>query len=274
MQLSTKKVLVINPNTTEAMLQGFLAQARRNLPQEIELVGISAPRGVAVVSTRATFVIAAQSVLETWASYSSAVRGGEGPDAVVIACFGDPGVAALRELLPIPVFGLAEESLRSTAKAYQRFAVVTAGPAWKSMLDELISHLDLTSSYAGTYAIDANGLVAAREPERFRALMQSAIEAAEHNGAKAIVLGGAALAGSAHLYHSKVPLVDCVDSAFASITEAGRYANLKPPACSCATSVDSSGLPPELAALLRQRSDSLSDRSTGPSTEPWSAGGR
>ena len=50
--------------------------------------------------------------------------------------------------------------------------------------------------------------------------MQNAIEAVERNGAQAIVLGGAALAGSAHLYQAKVPLIDCVESAFASIANA------------------------------------------------------
>lgn len=251
----TAKVLVINPNITGAMLDGVLVQARRSVPPEIELVGVSARRGVAVISTRATFAIAAQSVLETWASYRSAAQAEGIPQAIVVACFGDPGVAALREVVPMPVFGLAEASLRSTATTHGRFAIVTAGPAWKSMLDELVRQLGLEGSYAGTQTIDANGLGAARQPEQFRALMQNAIEAAEKNGAQAIVLGGAALAGSAHLYQAKVPLVDCVASAFASIVSASQAVQE-----SRATgvphqplkSVDSFGLAPELAALLRQ----------------------
>ena len=257
MQSPTKKILVINPNITEAMVEGVLSHARHSLPRGVELVGISARRGVAVVATRATFAIAAQSVLETWASYSGAAGCGAPPHAIVIACFGDPGVTALRELVPFPVFGLAEESLRSTARKYERFAIVTAGSVWKSMLDELVWQLDLKSSYAGTYAIDANGLSAAQEPERFRALMQSAIEAAEHNGAKAIVLGGAALAGSVQLFHSKVPLVDCVESAFASIASSCLSAKARDLPYSFLTRVDSFGLSPDLAEMLRQGSASV-----------------
>ena len=101
-------------------------------------------------------------MLETWACYRSAAQAETAPQAIVVACFGDPGVGALRELVPIPVFGLAEVSLRSTARTHGRFAVVTAGPAWKSMLDELVRQLGLEGSYAGTYAIDANGLGATR----------------------------------------------------------------------------------------------------------------
>lgn len=252
MQSPKTKILVINPNITGAMLDGVLVQARRSLPPAIELVGVSARRGVAVISTRATFAIAAQSVLETWACYRSAAQAETAPQAIVIACFGDPGVAALRELVPISVFGLAEASLRSTARTHGRFAVVTAGPAWKSMLDELVRQLGLEGSYAGTYAIDANGLGATRQPEQFQALMQNTIEAAERNGAQAIVLGGAALAGSAHLYQAKVPLVDCVESAFASIANASLTGQARDFPHQPLTSVDSFGLAPELAALLRQ----------------------
>lgn len=59
MQSSKTKILVINPNITGAMLDGVLVQARRSLPPAIELVGVSARHGVAVISTRATFAIAA-----------------------------------------------------------------------------------------------------------------------------------------------------------------------------------------------------------------------
>ena len=246
----TTRILVINPNITDAMLEGVLVQARRSLPPSVELVGVSARRGVAVISTRVTFAIAAQSVLETWACYRSAAQAEPPPQAIVVACFGDPGVAALRELVSIPVFGLAETSLRSTARTHGRFAIVTAGPAWKSMLDELVRQLGLEGSYAGTYAINANGLGATRQPEQFRALMQSALEAAERNGAKAIVLGGAALAGSAHLYHAKVPLVDCVASTFASIMNTSLPGEARDLTIQPSTSVDSFGLAPELAALL------------------------
>lgn len=252
MQSSKTKILVINPNITGAMLDGVLVHARRILPPAIELVGVSARRGVAVISTRATFAIAAQSVLETWACYRSAAQTETALQAIVVACFGDPGVAALRELVPIPVFGLAEASLRSTARTYGRFAIVTAGPVWKSMLDELVRQFGLEDSYAGTHAIDANGLGASRQPEQFRALIQNAIEAAEGNGAQAIVLGGAALAGSAHLYQATVPLVDCVKSAFASIVNASLAGQARDFPQQPLKSVESVGLAPELAELLRQ----------------------
>ena len=106
-------------------------------------------------------------MLETWACYRSAAQAETAPQAIVVACFGDPGVGALRELVPIPVFGLAEVSLRSTARTHGRFAVVTAGPAWKSMLDELVRQLGLEGSYAGTYAITPTVLVRRASPNSF-----------------------------------------------------------------------------------------------------------
>ena len=46
-------------------------------------------------------------------------------DAVVVACFGDPGVDALRVLVRVPVIGIAAASFIQAAFLSQRFAIVT-----------------------------------------------------------------------------------------------------------------------------------------------------
>ena len=47
-----------------------------------------------------------------------------GHDAVVIAAFGDPGLQALREVLPMPVTGLTEAALMSACLLGQRFSII------------------------------------------------------------------------------------------------------------------------------------------------------
>lgn len=52
-------------------------------------------------------------------------------DALVIGCFGDPGIRALRELLSIPVVGPAETTIHTAAMVADRFT-------WLTILDETI----------------------------------------------------------------------------------------------------------------------------------------
>jgi allantoin racemase len=52
-------------------------------------------------------------------------------DALVIGCFGDPGIRALRELLTIPVVGPAEATIHTAAMVADRFT-------WLTILDETV----------------------------------------------------------------------------------------------------------------------------------------
>jgi allantoin racemase len=50
-------------------------------------------------------------------------------DALVIGCFGDPGIRALRELLTVPVIGPAETTIHTAAMVADRFS-------WLTILEE------------------------------------------------------------------------------------------------------------------------------------------
>lgn len=52
--------------------------------------------------------------------------GAEGYDGVVIACHFDPAVRAARQLLPLPVVGIAEASMHLASLMGLRFAVVAS----------------------------------------------------------------------------------------------------------------------------------------------------
>ena len=80
--------------------------------------------------------IAGHATLDAYAEH------GADADAVLLACFGDPGLWALREGSAAPVTGLAEASFLQ-ARRHGGFAVVTGGAKWKPMLQRLALGLDL-----------------------------------------------------------------------------------------------------------------------------------
>ena len=66
----------------------------------------------------------------------------EGYDAVIIGCFGDPGLEAARELVEMPVIGPCESSMLMAAGLGHKFAVLT-------IYDSLIAGQELLAYKAG-----------------------------------------------------------------------------------------------------------------------------
>jgi allantoin racemase len=75
-------------------------------------------------------------------------------DAVIIGCFGDPGLAALREILDCPVIGPFEASIHLAAQLGARVGVITILDSVVPMLDHLARGMGLSLRYAGAVAID------------------------------------------------------------------------------------------------------------------------
>src|SRR5689334_25358986 len=99
------RLLLLNPNTTQAVTERIEAAARLVAAPGTELVPVTAPRGLPYIATRAEATIGGAVVLEMLAELHAQV------DAAVIAAFGDPGLGGARELLPIPVIGMSEAGM-------------------------------------------------------------------------------------------------------------------------------------------------------------------
>src|SRR6267142_2641066 len=60
-------------------------------------------------------------------------------DAYIIACYGDPGLSAAREVTTKPVIGIAEASLSIASILAARFSIVTVIPRIRTMLEEMVA---------------------------------------------------------------------------------------------------------------------------------------
>ncbi|HEY2257483.1 MAG TPA: aspartate/glutamate racemase family protein, partial [Variovorax sp.] len=185
---------------------------------------VTARFGSPYIACEASYAVAQHAVLDAWAA---AHVSGERPDAVLIGCFGDPGLFALRDGTGVPVSGLAEASFAAAAKI-GRFAIVTGGEAWRPMLERLAQALGFASSLAGIHTVAPTGAQLADDPAGARALLGEACrEAARRFGADAVILGGAGLAGMAADIAAAVPqpLVDSVRAGGEWALEAARSNN-------------------------------------------------
>ena len=206
------RLLVINPNTSTAVSALLLRHLQSDGGGTLDVHAVTARFGAPYLACEASYAVAQHAVLDAWAV---AWAHGERPDAVLVGCFGDPGLHALREGCGVPVGGLAEAAFTAAA-AHGRFAVVTGGARWRPMLERLAHALGHGPSLAGIHTVEPTGAELAKDPEGARALLAEACrEAALRFGAQAVILGGAGLAGMAADIAADVPvpLIDSVSAA-------------------------------------------------------------
>ena len=214
--LNPPSLLLINPNTSASVTTLLEQAARRQaarLPQPMSVRAVTAPFGPRYITGEVGAAVAAHAAME---AYAAAVSQEGLPSAVLLACFGDPGLFALRALSPVPVLGLAEASMRAAA-ALGPFVVLTGGAAWVPMLQRLAQALPLPAPMLGVQALPHSGGDMAAQPLQAVEWLAEAGEQALRRwpDARALLLGGAGLAGLAAPLAGRlrVPVLDNVELA-------------------------------------------------------------
>ena len=204
------RLLLINPNTTQAMTDQLTKVAQAVAGPAVEIVSVTASRGVPYIASRAEAQIAGVEVLEIIADHR------KDTDAAIIAAFGDPGIVAARELFDMPVVGMAESALVTAALMGERFAVVTFSPLMARWYEESVALTGLTTRFTGvrcpkTPPANVNNVFHDSRDE----LMALTQQATQEDGADVVILGGAPLAGLAPLIADETPglLVDPISAA-------------------------------------------------------------
>lgn len=202
------RLLVINPNTSTAVTALLHRHVQAQAGDLLDVQSLTARFGAPYIACEASYAVANHAVLDAWAVASAHDWR---PDAVLIGCFGDPGLFALRDGAGVPVSGLAEAAF-SAAAWHGRFAIVTGGDRWRPMLSRLAHSLGHGQTLAGIHTVAPTGAQLAEDPVGARKLLaQACCEAADRFHAQAVILGGAGLAGMAADIASAVP-VPLIDS--------------------------------------------------------------
>lgn len=215
-------ILAINPNTTQAVTELLERNLRAASPQ-IDWRMATARFGARYIVSEAAFAIASHAAIDAWANHCAGSC-----DAVLLACFGDPGLFALRELSPVPVVGLAEASMHAAAQSAARFSIVTGGPRWQPMLERLAQALGFGAQLASVRATEITGAQAAADPDSAIAALAHACRAAQRDdGAATVILGGAGFAGLAARV-AEVAALPVIDSVAAGAHAAERLSRGAP----------------------------------------------
>ncbi|MFQ5744741.1 MAG: aspartate/glutamate racemase family protein [Acidobacteriota bacterium] len=113
----------------------------------------------------------------------------EGFDAAIIGCFGDPGLAAGRELVKIPLVGPAQASIHLAAQLGDRFGILTVLEEVVPSLRRLMRAYGMEGLMADLRAVQVPVLELRGRRDEVLDLLSEAGRAALAAGADALVLG-------------------------------------------------------------------------------------
>lgn len=208
------RILVVNPNTTESMTALIEECARAAVGPGVSVDAVNPVSGPVSLESHYDEALATPGLLAQVAAGAA-----RGYDGFVIACFGDPGLLAARELVEGPVVGIAEAAMRTAGYLGRSFSVVTT-------LGRTIGHArDLAHQYgvealcAGMHACEIPVVELETDPAARSRIVEACRSALGSDGSEVLVLGCAGMADLARHVSDVlgVPVVDGVATATAEV---------------------------------------------------------
>lgn len=203
-------ITVINPNTTWDMTGAIELSALAVAAPDTVIRAVSPTMGPASIESHYDEALAVPGLL-------TEIAAGEelGSDGYVIACFGDPGLDAARELANGPVVGIAEAAMHAASFLGRRFSVVTTlertlGRAW-----DLAERYGMRRFCGGVHACDIPVLELDADPYAIKRVTDACAAALDEDGSDAIVLGCAGMSSWCGQISEEIgaPVVDGVTAA-------------------------------------------------------------
>lgn len=182
------KILVVNPNTTASMTQKIGIAARAIARPDTEIIASNSQNGPASIQGYLDVATCVPGLLEEVARHPDV-------DAIVIACFDDTGVDAVRTLVSVPVLGIGEAAYHAASMIATKFSVITTLSRSVPGLENNLMRYGLAQKCARVRATDIPVLkLEDGDPETLEKIRSEIRNAIEQDKAEAIVLGCAGMA--------------------------------------------------------------------------------
>src|SRR3954471_10275460 len=200
------RILVINPNASVEMSDVIREQLHAVARPDVA-VDVVNPVGVPpAIESALDEAACIPPMLEM---VKGAAR--RGYDAVVIACFSDPGLDAAREATDLPVVGIQDAAMHLAAQLGYRFSVLTTLKHRSPVRERAALLAGLDRRLASCRPLDLPVLETVVDRVRVvQKIVGVGRQCIEQDGAEVLVLGCAGLGGLAHVASRElgVPIID------------------------------------------------------------------
>jgi allantoin racemase len=202
---------LLNPNTDERQTVAMRDVALASLPDGCEVMAATASRGPTAIESEVDSVIAAAEVVAMMQSLL-------GLDAYLIACFGDPGLNAARELTDAPVVGIGEAAYQAARLIAKRFAIITTLPRGVAELEDALERQGFRAQCVGVVPLHLPvSDQGSDHPDTTSAIIDAGRRLVEDHSAEALVLACGGMADVALQVQDAVGVPICDGVSFGAL---------------------------------------------------------
>lgn len=205
------KIKVINPNTTASMTEKIAAAAIAVAHPQTEIIACNPAMGPVSIEGHYDEALSIVGLLQE-ISKGEAI----GVDGYIIACFGDPGLLAARELTRAPVLGIAEAAMHAASFIATGFSIVTTLSRTRIIAQQLVENYGMSRFCKNIRATDLAVLDLEIEGSNARRIItQECQKALIEDRSGAIILGCSGMADLATQISQEIdaPVIDGVSAA-------------------------------------------------------------
>jgi Asp/Glu/hydantoin racemase len=184
-----ERILVINPNSTEAVTQGIdEACAPLRMPGGPAIESVTLKEGPSGVETQ-------QDVDGVVAPMLKLVRQREKDcDAFVVACYSDPGLHSLREATKKPVLGISECAILTALTLGQKFGVIAILKQSIPRHLRYVGALGVSARLAGELPVGLRVVELSDEKRTYGRMVEVGKALRDTHGADVVIMGCAGMA--------------------------------------------------------------------------------
>ena len=204
------KIILINPNTTESMTTRMYEAVSPLLGTDVDLTALTAIYGAPSIEGYYDEVFAVPPMVEMLTPIADEI------DGVVVGCFDDTGVDALRTILDVPVIGICQAAMQTAAVLATRFSIITTLRRSVPALEHLVIKYGFERMCVKVRAADIPVLdLEANESTSVKLITNEIELALKEDDAEAIVLGCAGMIDFSRTLTRQygVPVIEGVGSA-------------------------------------------------------------
>ena len=182
------KILVVNPNTTTSMTDKIAIAARAVARPDTVIVATNSQQGPASIQGFLDVATCIPGLLAEVSRHQDV-------DAIVIACFDDTGVDAVRTLVSVPVLGIGEAAYHAASMIANKFSVITTLSRSVPGLENNLMRYGLAQKCVRVRATDIPVLkLEEGDPATLFKIRSEIRESIKQDNTEAIVLGCAGMA--------------------------------------------------------------------------------
>ena len=206
---SMKRILIINPNSSEEITRDIQNFARLYVGNEAEVATVK-------IEDAPEFIETYQDEAQAGPGMTRSIqKNQEHYDGFLVACHSDPNLDLMKEVSHKPVVGIGESSMHSACLLGDRFAVISATTGSIPNKEALIRRYNLGNQLASVRPLDSG----AGTLDKLDLCERVSRDAVDEDGAEVIVLGCADLVGISFELQERLglPVVDGIASGLSTL---------------------------------------------------------